>query len=156
TGPRVTSMHDGDGVDFFGLYESHPDYVERRKSGSYAQAQIELEVRLFKVPNLLRNVPTDCRITSLIEVGCATAEVIWDFPIEIWRLKVGVDISNSNVSAASARYPDIEFACTSLDVYGLDAFDAVVLSDVLEHVPDDVGFLREAAHVGKLILINLP
>jgi hypothetical protein len=35
-------------------------------------------------------------------------------------------------------------------------FDAVILSDVLEHVPDDVGFLRDAAQLGEIVLVNLP
>jgi hypothetical protein len=31
-----------------------------------------------------------------------------------------------------------------------------VMSDVLEHVPDDAGFLRDAARLGELLLVNLP
>jgi len=30
------------------------------------------------------------------------------------------------------------------------------MSDVLEHVPDDVGFLRDAARLGRIVLVNLP
>jgi hypothetical protein len=32
----------------------------------------------------------------------------------------------------------------------------VILSDILEHVPDDAQLLREAAKVAKVLLINLP
>lgn len=32
----------------------------------------------------------------------------------------------------------------------------VIVSDVIEHVPDDAGFLRSAAGLGQIVLVNLP
>ena len=40
-------------LDFSALYDEHPEYIARRQSGSFEQAQIAIEVELFKLPNLL-------------------------------------------------------------------------------------------------------
>lgn len=42
-------------LDFSALYDEHPEYVARRQSGSFEQAQIAIEVQiaLFKLSNLL-------------------------------------------------------------------------------------------------------
>ena len=70
--------------------------------------------------------------------------------------RVGLDISAANIAAARARFPQVEFHCGDFRGAGLAGFDAVIMSDVLEHVPDDVGFLRDAAQLGELVLVNLP
>ena len=44
-------------VDFSALYDEHPEYVARRAGGSIEQAQVDIEVRLFKLPQLLNVLP---------------------------------------------------------------------------------------------------
>ena len=67
-----------------------------------------------------------------------------------------MDISAANVAVARERYPEIEFRCGDFRNEPAEMFDVVVLSDVLEHVPDDDAFLRAAAARGKVVLLNLP
>ena len=143
-------------VDFAALYDDHPDYVARRQGGSFEQAQIDIEVRLFKLPNLLRLLPDPHSLGSVIEIGCATGELIAAFPVRAGGRKLGMDISAANVAAARARHPDVEFRCGDFRDGPAERFDAVILSDVLEHVPDDAGFLRAAAALGGTVLVNLP
>lgn len=141
-------------VDFSALYDDHPDYVARRANGSIEQAQVDIEVRLFKLPGLLSVLPTDVPAPQrVIEIGCATGELIAAFPAP---QRVGLDISPANVAAARARFPEVEFHAGDFRGAGLAGFDAVVMSDVLEHVPDDVAFLRDAAALGRIVLVNLP
>ena len=78
------------------------------------------------------------------------------FPVRPGGRKVGMDISAANVAAARARHADVEFRCGDFRSGPAEAFDAVILSDVLEHVPDDAGFLRDAAAFGRTVLVNLP
>ena len=140
-------------VDYSALYDEHPEYVARRAGGSIEQAQVDIEVRLFKLPQLLKVVPEGPAMRRVLEIGCATGELIAAFPAE---QRIGLDISAANVAAARVRFPTVEFHCGDFRAAGLQGFDAVIMSDVLEHVPDDEAFLRDAARLGKIVLVNLP
>ena len=144
------------GVDYSALYDEHPEYVARRASGSFEQAQIDIEVRLFKLPQLMRLLQRGRSLNSVLEIGCATGELIDAVPVQAGGRKVGMDISAANVSAARSRFPGIEFRCGDFREARGDTFDAVIMSDVLEHVPDDEAFLRDAAALGDTVLVNLP
>jgi len=144
------------GVDFSALYDDHPEYVGRRAIGSLEQAQIDIEVRLFKLPELMKLLPDPPRLRSVLEIGCATGELIASVPVEASGRKIGIDISVANVAAAAARHPAVEFVCGDFRELARERHDAVIMSDVLEHVPDDVSFLRDAAQLGRVVLVNLP
>ena len=77
------------------------------------------------------------------------------FPAPVGARKVGFDISPENVACARSRHPGIEFCNSDFREFE-GAADIVVLSDVLEHVPDDCGMLRDAGRLGRLVLVNLP
>lgn len=149
-------MNPQDPVDFSALYDEHPEYVARRAIGSLEQAQVDVEVRLFKLPGLMGVLPAAQRLRRVLEIGCATGELIAAVPVEKGGQRVGLDISAANVAAARARFPSVEFHCGDFRGAGLHGFDAVILSDVLEHVPDDAAFLRDAAALGETVLVNLP
>lgn len=156
--PKETDPYSGTepGIDFSALYDAHPEYIARRTEGSLAQAQIDLEVRLFKLPHLMKLLPAARPLRSVLEVGCATGELIAAISVATGGRKVGLDISPANIAIAASRYPDVEFSCSDFRALEEGSFDAVILSDVLEHVPDDVDFLRAAARLGSSVLVNLP
>lgn len=146
--------------DFASLYDEHDDYIDRRDPNSYSAKEIELEAREFKVPNLLRVMPDGLKVASVIEIGSATGEVLAAFPDKLGdsgkRIKkTGFDISPLNVAAARARYPEIEFLDRDFREYAGKS-DVVILSDIVEHVPDDVGFLNQASALASIVLLNLP
>jgi SAM-dependent methyltransferase len=143
-------------VDFAALYDGHDEYAARRISGSYEQLRVLLEATEFKIPNLVNLIPSEQReLRSVLEIGCATGELIAHFPVVSGGRRVGCDISSANILAATVRFPNVEF--TSSDFFSMNEFfDAVILSDLLEHVEDDVGFLRHAATIAHYTLVNLP
>lgn len=143
-------------VDFAALYDDHPEYVARRQGGSFEQAQIDIEVRLFKLPNLLGLLPDPQALSSVLEIGCATGELIAAMPVRAGGRKLGLDISAANIAVARERHPAVEFRCGDFRDDPAETFDAVILSDVLEHVPDDEAFLRDASALGRIVLLNLP
>ena len=149
TGPG----HEPAPVDFSKLYDEHPEYIARRTAGSIEQAQVDIEVRWFKLPGPMSVLPAGQTLRRVLEIGCATGELIAAIPAE---RRVGFDISAANIAAARTRFPEIEFHCRDFRGAGFAGFDAVVTSDVLEHVPDDAAFLLEAARLGELVLVNLP
>lgn len=143
-------------IDYAMLYDEHPDYVARRVSGSFEQEQIDLEVSEFKLPNLVALCGPGAQPESVLEIGCATGEIIAAFPVLQGGLKVGIDISAENIRIARQRFPAVTFVDGDLAQCGAADFECVILSDVLEHVEDDVGFLRAAAQKGRYTLVNLP
>lgn len=143
-------------LDFSALYDEHPEYIARRQSGSFEQAQIAIEVELFKLPNLLALLADGGAPSSVLEIGCATGELIAAMPVRDGGRRLGLDISAANVAVARERHPLVEFRAGDFGALVGESFDVVVLSDVLEHVPDDRGFLRDAATFGRQVLVNLP
>jgi SAM-dependent methyltransferase len=74
---------------------------------------------------------------------------------------VSLDIDDAHASAACNNWPGVEFVCA--DAVRLPfpdrCFDAVVLFDLLEHVPDDGAVAREVKRVvrrGGWVLISTP
>ena len=145
-------------VELSQLYDGHHEYIARRNIDSFEAQQILLECSEFKAPNLLSVVPSGFEISSVIEIGCATGDLLASFPGREANARsvsrTGFDISPLNISVARERYGHIVFSAESFE--NAPIADAVVLSDVLEHVPDDRDFLRRASLVGRLVLINLP
>jgi SAM-dependent methyltransferase len=145
---------------FRNFYESKSEYVQRRDPGSFDAQQVLLEARLFKAPNLVAVLPPEFRYESVVEIGCATGELLAEFPPSrnsgnVSIRKTGFDISPSNIEAARSRFPDIEFRTEDFRLSEITA-DIAILSDVLEHVPDDVSFLRAASRIARIMLVNLP
>lgn len=145
----------GPAVDWAGLYDAHPEYAARRDAGSWERALVDLEVRAFKLPNLQAVLAGD-GARSLLEIGCATGELVAGFPVEAGGRRLGIDISPQNIVAARERFPGCAFEHGDFADLPDRQFDVVLLSDVLEHVPDDLGFLAAAAAKGRRVLVNLP
>lgn len=143
-------------VDFAALYDQHDEYTARRIAGSFEQAQVMIEATEFKIPNLLGMLPEGKVLESALEIGCATGELIGNLPVVPGGRRTGCDISPANIEAASSRFTDVNFFSGDFAEMPPTQFEAVILSDVLEHVDDDVGFLRQAANFGHYTLVNLP
>jgi len=138
------------------LYDGNPEYVARRDASSHSARQIAMEVERFKIPELVAVLPAGFEYRRVMEIGCATGELLAGFPARGAEIsKKGFDISPLNVAAARARYPHIDFVAGDFRESAEHA-DVVILSDILEHVPDDVGFLRDASKHAPVVLINLP
>ena len=143
-------------VDFRALYDGKiAEYIERRDPNSYSAQRIALEVREFKIPNLVSVLPPNFTYNTIAEVGCATGELIATFPGVDIRRRVGFDLSRLNIESARKRFPNTTFV-TDPEQFYRDQYDLLILSDILEHVPDDTQMLREASKVAKILLINLP
>lgn len=144
-------------VDFAALYDSHNEYKARRVAGSFESRQIDIEVHGFKIPNLLRCLPSDYLPQRVLEIGCATGELIAAFPVAPGGQRFGSDISGENIAAARARHANTVFLEAGFGCLSSASVDCVILSDILEHVADDVGFLAEAGKLSsRYVLVNLP
>lgn len=143
-------------INYQALYDGHAQYAAQRVDGSFEQRQILLEVLDFKIPHLVAQLSPGRRIHSVLKIGSATGELVAHFPLASPATRTGCDISAENVAAARRRFPGTDFHHGDFRALAPRRFDAVILSDVLEHVEDDVGFLRDAARLGETVLVNLP
>lgn len=131
------------------------EYVCRRDPASYETKRIELEVKYFKIPNLVEVLPKEFKYTSVAEIGCATGELIGTFPGSDIKRRVGFDISPLNILSARKKFSQVTFYNNDFRL-SAEKFDLVILSDILEHVENDIEFLQAAGKMGKLVLVNLP
>ncbi|ARJ66502.1 hypothetical protein WV31_12900 [Magnetospirillum sp. ME-1] len=97
---------------------------------------------------------------QVIDVGCGTGGTI--APLSRRYTTLGVDPSPLAIEVARRKYPETRFICGKMPEALLEERDATslyLLMDVLEHVPDDRGFLADLvdlARPGAHILVTVP
>lgn len=147
----------GDSVSSELFYDQHPSYIAKRDSASPEYARWREEMLQWKIPNLLGQIPERLHFDTICEVGCATGELLCLLPVDVpMARRTGFDISSQNIKVARQRFPEASFFAQDIFTYSDSTFDLVILSDVLEHVPDDASFLRRTAELGRYVLLNLP
>lgn len=110
--------------------------------------------------SLIRQVVPPMRDLTVVDVGCGTGANLGTLASD-YRC-VGIDTSADAVRLASQRFPAVEF------IHGFAPGDCrdhladaslVLLTDVLEHVPDDFELLSEllaATRPGTYFLLTVP
>jgi 2-polyprenyl-3-methyl-5-hydroxy-6-metoxy-1,4-benzoquinol methylase len=97
----------------------------------------------------------------VLDVGCGIGAVAFDIAERSGAWVVGVDLSTENIETARKRYqhPRVEYRVQDGLRDNQDGrFDVVVLSNILEHLPERSAFLRrlqQAARPSKM-LIRVP
>jgi SAM-dependent methyltransferase len=86
------------------------------------------------VSEYMKSLPPD---SSVLDLGCGNGSFVARFRNRGWKL-TGVDFSKSGLAAARATWPDIRFeladATEDLSAIGYGSFDAVIATEVIEHV----------------------
>lgn len=148
-------------MDFEKFYDNQPDYIAFRNdpaSRGYYDAAVG-----WKVQELLRVIPEGLVFSEILEVGCA-------FGVLLNRIagtlkisnRTGVDISTENIKTAATMWPDCHFFRGTVEEFvkeekkGAAKFSLVVLSDIVEHIPDDLAFMRSVKGISSHVVLNLP
>jgi ubiquinone/menaquinone biosynthesis C-methylase UbiE len=88
---------------------------------------------------------------AVLDVGCGTSRIIIDLPDA-----VGLDILYSKLRWLRTRHPRVLQATCDILPFADGSFDAVINSEVIEHVPDNAAILAEMHRVlrpgGTLVL----
>jgi SAM-dependent methyltransferase len=98
---------------------------------------------------------------TVLDVGCGKAELAYDLAERARAYVTGIDVNPDVLAFARSR-----FISERLELVDADArtwvpgrsFDVVVLSNVLEHIDDRVGFLRRLTAVARpnRFLVRVP
>lgn len=102
-------------------------------------------------------LPTDITIRSLLDFGCGEGFVLRCLTKSTNSdLAVGIDISNFMLNLARENMPNGRFIWgTSLEAYP-HPVDLIILTDILEHLPNPSAILNEAKAKAKLIAMKIP
>ena len=150
-------------MDFELFYDKQPDYVSFRNDTSRRE-DYSITVD-WKVRKLIQLIPEGFKVENILEVGCAFGVLLNDIADRLHlKNRLGIDISGNNIEAAKKLYPECKFFHGTLEDFinvipddiQNRRYDLVVLSDVVEHIPDDLGFMKIVQNLTSYVLINLP
>ncbi|WP_439814243.1 class I SAM-dependent methyltransferase [Zavarzinia sp. CC-PAN008] len=114
-----------------------------------------------KVRNLVELMgPRLANVRSVLDVGCGTGAVLSELKRAVPHLQqaVGVDLADPDAHRdPAAAAMDLRAYDGRVLPFEDNAFDFVYASHVLEHVPDERGFLRELRRVARTwIFLEVP
>lgn len=129
------------------------DYFEERRG---ATAHDERRVREY----IISKIPKD--IHSILDVGCGRGWVAKKF-LPKGKQVYSLDISVTNPAIVKKLYPDEKHFAVAADSFHLpfndSSFDCVIASEIIEHVFDPAGFIKELFRVvkkGGSLIITTP
>jgi ubiquinone/menaquinone biosynthesis C-methylase UbiE len=129
------------------------DYFEERTG---ATEHDESRVREY----IISKIPKD--VNSILDVGCGKGWVAKEF-LPKRKQVYSLDISVTNPSIVKKLYPSSKHFAITADSFHLpfnnDTFDCIIASEVIEHVVDPAGFVKELFRVvkkGGSLIITTP
>jgi len=103
----------------------------------------------------LNNVSGGDRV---LDIGCGNGALAYDVADRV-KSVTGIDIEEKNIRKAKAKYsrPNMKYIVgdATKDLTG-EKFDSIILSNVLEHIEDRVGFMKSLKGLSFKYLIRVP
>ena len=95
---------------------------------------------------------------KVLDVGCGNGNLTFDLAMKAQKV-VGIDLNEKYLATAKKnnQAKNVEYILGDAIAYNFnDKFEAVVLSNVLEHIENRVEFLKKIKLIGQKILIRVP
>ena len=95
---------------------------------------------------------------TVLDLGCGNGALSFDIAKKAIKV-VGIDLNERNIEFAKERFsaPNLEYIIGDARENLPDRrFDAIILSNVLEHIEDRVEFLKKIKKIAPKILIRVP
>ena len=96
--------------------------------------------------------------SKVLDIGCGHGELDYELANKA-NLVVGIDIDPNSIRMAQTKFqkPNIEYIIGDATNYQFqENFDYVIVSNVLEHIKDRIGFLINIKNLASTILIRVP
>ncbi len=152
-----------DNFDFTKFYDHQLDY-EAFRNDPEKRREYEIAVN-WKVKNLCKLVAGSLNFSNVLEIGCALG-ILLNKAADSLSIKnrTGLDISSENIKMAKQLFPECTFIQGTVDNIETlvlkenqrGKFDLVILSDIVEHIPDDLNFMKKVSKISLYVLLNLP
>lgn len=125
-----------------------------RKNPDLHLEQSEMKAR--QVLDFLEDFHAD----SLLDIACGAGKITTILAKALHSQKtVGLDISKSMIKVARKSTIDKNIFWINKDIFSYnpkDKFDLVTCIDIIEHVGNDLAFLKKAKTLGRRILLKVP
>lgn len=95
---------------------------------------------------------------SVLDIGCGNGALAYDVASKS-KYVTGIDISEKNINKARTKNnrPNMKYVIgdATKDLGG-EKFDVIILSNVLEHIEDRIGFMKNIQGLASKYLIRVP
>jgi SAM-dependent methyltransferase len=139
------------------VYSQKPKYEQELDLNHVNFHRLLIETVEWKIPNLMLVVPPGFHPKTVAEIGCFNGHLIGNLIINGKKdfKKFGFDVSQKAINSAKILYPNVDFYCQDIFESG-QFFDLLILSDIVEHIEDDLDFLKKCASISNNVLLNIP
>jgi predicted TPR repeat methyltransferase len=150
-------------MDYAKFYNEQPEYAAFRTDEVKRKEYILTAD--WKARKLTQLIPDGIVFRNILEIGCAMGVLLNNIADRLSiKTRAGIDISNENIKLAKNLYPDCDFIAGTLEDYlkfipvsvENRRFELVILSDIVEHLPDDLTFMKRVSEISNYVLFNLP
>lgn len=103
----------------------------------------------------LDNIEQDSKV---LDIGCGIGALTYSVSKKAGKI-VACDLNANSISTAKRKYSreNIQYIIANATEFEFkDDFDYIILSNVLEHIQDRVGFLEKLKPLAKFMLIRVP
>lgn len=138
-----------------------PDQAEDKRYQAADHCKIELEEKLMfeMLDNFKRKTKKFPNQISILDIGCGSGRITREIQ-KLGYIVRGLDFSREAIAKAKANGIDADLCNFDEGVNQPDnSFDIVWAGDIVEHVFDPIGLLREISRVlknGGLLLTSIP
>lgn len=112
-----------------------------------------------KVDAIKQAVGSKKQFDSVIDVACGSGNILLNISSHFRSKKLlGVDISRDIIAIAKSNDSKKKATWLVSDVFDLkpDKYELVLAIDILEHVDNDLAFLKQIKNLGNFIVIKTP
>jgi phospholipid N-methyltransferase len=114
-----------------------------------------LKWKAVNLANLFLRSLQERPVASICEVGGAEGIILNSLGLILGTERlVNYELSTEFCQAGKEKYPGIEFI--NAEFAGQQQFDLIILSDIVEHIQDDVAFLDLISRNCRLALMKIP